>query len=79
MITIEKIIELSPAVSVVLAGARTSIGRYWEEYEFHKRLLKGLVGWDAPDGAPDELRTSEAYELAIGALFDALDGRQASA
>lgn len=73
--TIGQIIRLSPEVGAVLRDAASCEDRYWFAYEAHKRQLQRLVGWDAEDGAPAQLKTFQAYEVAIAALVDVLDGR----
>lgn len=66
--TLEEIITIEPKVKSVLIMAR-KMQSSTENYNYLKRLLTPLVGFEA---AKEQLRNSKCYEVVHGALVKKL-------
>lgn len=72
--TWEELVAHEPRLDAVLAEChrRRSYGNaWWTDYEWAKRKIAELIGWDA-EHAADFLESSEAYEVAVETIADAL-------
>lgn len=70
-LSLGQLVALEPRLGVLLADAAAVpvLGRDWRVYENFKRRLTGLVGWHVDHPV---LGTTDAYDVAIGALVEEL-------
>lgn len=70
----DELVAHEPRLNDILAEChrrRRDGNAWWTDYQWAKRELAELIGWDVQH-ASDFLESSEAYEVAVQTIADAL-------